>query len=240
LCLDHCRIGLLTASTADRDSTVPEDMPSKKPEATSEKQIAANRRNAARSTGPKSPEGKDAIKLNALKHGLLAKGALLPGEDSDSFQELSDRMCGDLQPEGALEMALVERIVAGLWRLLRLQRVEAGIFENEILIASRDREDQAMPFNDAALRDMVNPRAAPSDEERNHAVKNAGIGDWGAAFMRDADRGNAFSKLSRYETTIERSVFISLHELQRLQAARNDGAGIAPLAADLNVSISSG
>ena len=56
--------------------------------------------------------------------------------------------------------------------------------------------------------------------------------------MRDSDGGNAFSKLSRYETTIERSVFSSLHELQRLQSARSGGVEAAPLAADLTVSIS--
>lgn len=49
---------------------------------------------------------------------------------------------------------------------------------------------------------------------------------------------NAFSKLSRYETTIERSVFGSLHELQRLQSARISGADTTPMAADLNVSVS--
>ena len=133
---------------------------------------------------------------------------------------------------------MLERIVGGLWRLRRLQRVEAGVFENEILSASRDREDRAKPPSDVALRDALNPRAAPSYEERDQTVRRAGIDEWGAAFVRDADGGNAFSKLSRYETTIERSVFSSLHELQRLQSARNGGAGAAPLAADLNVSIS--
>lgn len=217
---------------------MPVEMASKKPKATSPKQIAANQRNATRSTGPKTAEGKEAVSRNAFKHGLLAKEALIPGEDADSFQDLRDYLYTDLRPEGAIEMALVERIVAGLWRLRRLQRVEAGVFENEILAASRDSEDQALPLDDAALRDRYNPRPAASDEDFSRAVENAGIAGWGSAFMRDAERGNVFSKLSRYETTIERTVFSSLHELQRLQAARNDGAGIAPLAADLNVSIS--
>jgi len=87
---------------------------------------------------------------------------------------------------------------------------------------------------------VLNRRAAPSEEEREEAVEHAGSTEWGAAFVRDADRGNAFSKLSRYETTIERSVFGSLHELQRLQLARSGGLDTAPLAADVNVSISPG
>lgn len=213
-------------------------MAAKNPKATSAKQIAANRRNATRSTGPNTPGGKEAVKRNALKHGLLAKEVLLPGEDADSFQELSDHLYADLRPDGALETALVERIVGGLWRLRRLQRVEAGIFENEISAAFRDRDDEGKSSDTRALRAVLNPRAAPSEEEREEAVEHAGSAELGAAFVRDADRGNAFSKLSRYETTIERSVFGSLHELQRLQLARSGGLDTAPLAADVNVSIS--
>jgi hypothetical protein len=213
------------------------DMDSKKRKV-STKQLAANQRNAALSTGPKSEEGKEVVKRNALKHGLLAKEALLPGEDADSFEELSERLYADLRPEGAIETALVERIVGGLWRLRRLQRVEAGIFENEICAAAREREDQGTRPDELTMRDLVNPRAAPSAEERAQAVENAGTAGWGTAFLRDAYQGNAFSKLSRYEATIERSVLSSLHELQRLQSARVEGVGAVPVAADLNVSIS--
>jgi hypothetical protein len=51
---------------------------------TSDKQGAANRRNAQKSTGPKTPEGKAAVRLNAMKHGLLSKDVLLPGEDESA------------------------------------------------------------------------------------------------------------------------------------------------------------
>ena len=55
---------------------------------TSDKQGAANRRNALKSTGPKTPEGKAAVRLNAMKHGLLSKDVLLPGEDESALKEL--------------------------------------------------------------------------------------------------------------------------------------------------------
>src|SRR5215471_13112905 len=55
---------------------------------TTERQKAANRANARRSTGPKTPKGKAAVRLNAIRHGLLARDAVLPGEDSDAFEEL--------------------------------------------------------------------------------------------------------------------------------------------------------
>jgi hypothetical protein len=46
---------------------------------TSEKKAQANRQNALKSTIPKTPEGKDAVRLNAMKHGLLCQEVLLPG-----------------------------------------------------------------------------------------------------------------------------------------------------------------
>jgi hypothetical protein len=62
----------------------------------------------------------------------------------------------------------------------------------------------------------------------------------GRTFARDADRADAFSKLSRYETTIERSLYKALHELQRLQSARGAGSRESsippPVAVDVDVS----
>jgi hypothetical protein len=58
----------------------------------------------------------------------------------------------------------------------------------------------------------------------------------GRTFARDADRANAFSKLSRYETAIERQLYRALHELQRRQAARAGRNVPAPLAVDVDVS----
>ena len=95
---------------------------------TSDKQIRANRKNALKSTGPKTPEGKDVVRLNAVKHGSLSQEILLPNENKAAFEELSERLREELQPVGELESMLVERIIAAYWRLRRLGRVEAGIF----------------------------------------------------------------------------------------------------------------
>ncbi len=54
---------------------------------TSDKQIRANRRNALKSTGPKTPEGKTAVRMNARMHGLRSQEVLLPGEDEAAFEE---------------------------------------------------------------------------------------------------------------------------------------------------------
>ena len=95
---------------------------------TSEKQIKANRRNALKSTGPKTPEGKAAVRLNATTHGLRSQEVLLPGEDEEALKELNENLRTELQSVGELENLLVDGIVAAHWRLRRLRRVEAGIF----------------------------------------------------------------------------------------------------------------
>src|SRR5215217_4256734 len=99
---------------------------------TSDKKTEANRRNALKSTGPKTLEGKAAVRLNALKHGLLSRETLLPGEDEEALRELGERLRDELQPVGELENLLVDRIVSAYWRLSRLSRVEAGIFAWEL------------------------------------------------------------------------------------------------------------
>jgi hypothetical protein len=110
---------------------------------TSDKQAQANRRNALRSTGPKTPEGKAAVRHNATKHGLLSQEVLLPGEDAAALEELGERLRAELQPVGELEGLLVDRIIAAYWRLRRLGRVEAGIFAWELYgeLAARVRQE---------------------------------------------------------------------------------------------------
>ena len=95
---------------------------------TSDKQVQANRRNALKSTGPKTPQGKDAVRLNANKHGLRSQEVLLPGDDGEALKELDENLRAELQPVGEMENLLVDGIVAAHWRLRRLRRVEAGIF----------------------------------------------------------------------------------------------------------------
>ena len=66
---------------------------------TSDKQAQANRRNALKSTGPKTPEGKAAVRYNAMRHGLLSEDVvLLPGEDEAALRELGELLREELQP----------------------------------------------------------------------------------------------------------------------------------------------
>ena len=219
---------------------------------TSEKQIRANRRNALKSTGPKTPEGKATVRLNARTHGLRSQEILLPGEDEDALKGLNENLRAELQPVGELENLLVDGIVAAHWRLRRLRRVEAGIFAWEHYGELLERaQDEAKTYERSSLEDFMENQYGPSEritDERKHqealaeaqemkAKRNAETATLGRAFIRDADKANAFSKLSRYETAIERGLYKALHELQRLQAARRTEGGISPpVALDVNVS----
>jgi hypothetical protein len=107
-----------------------------------DKRRAANRRNAQKSTGPRTPAGISRSSLNARRHGILSREVLLPNEDKRALDALRKRMWEDWQPVGATEEWLVDAIVAHLWRLARFHRVEKGIFEYRyaVLLAERVRE----------------------------------------------------------------------------------------------------
>ena len=219
---------------------------------TSEKQDQANRRNALKSTGPKTPEGKTAVRHNALRHGLLSRDILLPGEDEAALIELGEHLWDELQPVGALESLLVNRVISSTWRLQRLGRVEAGIFAWELYgeMADRARKEadtytsdfmDTVRTMDITITDEDKHREALSKAEEMEAMQDSETATLGQTFIRDANKANAFSKLSRYETPIERSLYKALHELQRLQAARGAGGNVSPpVAVDVDVTGVSG
>jgi hypothetical protein len=95
----------------------------------SEKQIAANRRNALKSTGPKSPEGKAAVRLNALRHGLRARTVVLPGEKAEDFHQLCADLEAEWQPQSCTEQLLVEQMAVAQWKLARVDACETALFD---------------------------------------------------------------------------------------------------------------
>ena len=78
--------------------------------------IEANRRNAQKSCGPKTDEGKARSRFNALKHGMTAKTVLLPGEDGQAFANRLRYLQNDLQPRNSLEGVLIERLAGDVWK----------------------------------------------------------------------------------------------------------------------------
>lgn len=97
---------------------------------TSEKKIQSNRRNALRSTGPRTAAGKSICSGNAVKHGLCARHIVINGESSIEFEDFKDSLIEQFQPVGMLELLLVNRIIAAFWRLRRLGRIEVELFDH--------------------------------------------------------------------------------------------------------------
>ena len=90
-------------------------------------QINANRENAKKSTGPRTPEGKERSSKNALKHGLLAHDSVIPGEDPAEFDRHLTLYEDTYNPANCVERELVLQIADSAWRMRRLSRIEAGV-----------------------------------------------------------------------------------------------------------------
>jgi len=93
------------------------------------KQIEANRRNARKSTGPITPEGKERSRRNAVRHGLTAETVIAALEDSEDYQAFEAAVIADYDAETAVERELVLRLASVLWRLRRAIGIETALFE---------------------------------------------------------------------------------------------------------------
>src|SRR5215212_10996105 len=91
------------------------------------KQIEANRLNATKSTGPRTPQGKSATRLNALKHGLFATDPVIPGEDPANFEALLTSHHHHFQPANPHEHVLLAAMVRDAWSLERSANAETSI-----------------------------------------------------------------------------------------------------------------
>src|SRR4051794_8313628 len=96
---------------------------------TSFRQIEANRRNALKSTGPTSPEGKQRSRCNAVRHGLTAETVIGALEDAEDYRAFEAAITADYDAQSAVERELVLRLASLLWRLRRATTMETGLFE---------------------------------------------------------------------------------------------------------------
>jgi hypothetical protein len=117
--------------------------------------LAANRENARRSTGPRSPDGKAVSSRNALKHGLLAREVLLASEDARDLEDLEQRLRAVLRPADDLEELLVDRVVSCAWRLRRALQAEAAEVERAQAAALRPVEDDVLALVPGESRESL-------------------------------------------------------------------------------------
>jgi hypothetical protein len=131
----------------------------------SEKQLEANRQNAQLG-GVKTPEGKEIVKYNALKHGLLAKEIFIPvgegAENPEEFNALIEALDTQFKPVGALEEMLVEKIAVAYWRLRRAYRYEAGLIREELDAVQDDFYEE---------KNFAGNKLNKTDEEIDQSIK---------------------------------------------------------------------
>jgi len=161
-----------------------------------EKQIAANRLNAQKSTGPRTPEGKAKSRLNALRDGITGQIITLADEDRAIFEQLKSDFIADLKPATTLERKLAHAVAWDTWRLDRLKAVEENIYA----LGTAEAE---------TIAEAENPGATLDDLD----VAFAGA----RTFLTESRR---FDVMSLYEQRMTRNLHRNLDKLHELQAER--------------------
>ena len=161
---------------------------------TTRAQIRANRKNAKKSTGPRTEDGKARVAKNALKHGLLARDTVLPGEDPADFDSQLSALEADIQPANSLEFELVRQIADSQWRMRRLTRLETGF-----LAAALDETRRYME------------KRRPDELRPGYDGETLLLG---SAML---DRTQAFVHLARYDGHLSRRFFRAVKQLADLR-----------------------
>ena len=175
-----------------------------------EAQIIANRRNALKSTGPRSRKGKTAISQNAIKHGLFARQAVISSESQDDFELYRDWMLAELAPAGPMESMLAERIVSLSWRLKRAARIQ-----NQTIDAM-NVDNKSNPLTKLTqsflLKNLGQSQPAPSAPAPDLTL--------GRIAIKDFSNARILERLLMYERRIENSLYKTIFEFHRLQLMR--------------------
>ena len=206
---------------------------------TSVRQIESNRRNAQKSTGPKTDDGKARASRGAVRHGLTAETVIKLLEDPDDYRAFEQAVTADYDAETAVERELVLRLASLLWRLRRATAIETGLLQIEHRMPPHPANQST---RDATIMTIFQPEPRGShhhdarrdpnqqetqyfesecsevtvdDDERGLEVARCFLG------LADLDKG-AFERLGRYEAALWRQVRQTIFTLQNLQMRAPD------------------
>jgi hypothetical protein len=158
-----------------------------------ESQIAANRLNAAKSTGPRTEEGKASSRFNSLKHGLAAETLVLPHENAGDYATLRTELLDANHPANLHERMLVDKLAQTCWRMMRTSSAETGILDNGI----------------RGLQQEMNLGSLPQGRE-----------DEALAVYLCSEKDINLDRFLRYHAAAERSYYRALEALRRAQNDR--------------------
>lgn len=169
----------------------------------SQRQLDANRRNAKKSTGPKTQAGLDMSKFNALKHGLTATAVCIPGEHRPDHDERRKQYLAHFQPIDLVEFDLVDDLVAIRWRKERAIRHEVTLVKLEI--------------------------ASHRAENANEGLVDVSEGVESTLATQSLADQASFRLLERYEGRLNRDFARTLNMLRQVQADRPPSDGPLPV-----------
>jgi hypothetical protein len=199
---------------------------------TSFKQIEANRRNACKSTGPTTQEGKLQSRCNAVRHGLTAETVIGALEDAEDYKAFEGAIIADYDARSAVERELVLRLASLLWRLRRATTIETGLFEIQAKNPSEFERGQHVTQPSREVIDVLfRPHESVSTFDSLSAScgeRRVGSLDPAAGltrcFLSLANLPNfALDRLSRYEATLWRQVGQVLFTLDDLDRRKPQG-----------------
>jgi len=177
-----------------------------------ETQTCANRRNAQKSTGPHSAEGKAAVSQNAVKHGLLTRRDVISSESQADFDLYRGQILAELHPVSPMESMLAERIVTLSWRLKRVCRIQNQTID---ALNAPKTTSPLSKLTQSLLPKGLQPD--PSESAPELALGRLAIEDFSDARVLD--------RLLMYERRVEHSLYKTLLELQRLNLIKKLNTG---------------
>ncbi len=191
------------------------------------KQIEANRRNALKSTGPTTPEGKERSRRNAVRHGLTAETVIAALEDSKDYRGFEAAVIADYDAQSAVERKLVLRLASVLWRLRRATGIETALFEAVIAEPRTVKHGYSRPTlvgtTDLSLQKRLAATAEPSDAAKENDPGYEAKEEIGDCFLRLAALPTfPLDRLSRYEYMLwrqARQLVLTLESLRRRRRA---------------------
>ena len=203
---------------------------------TSFRQIAANRRNASKSTGPTTEEGKQRSRCNAIRHGLTAETVIGALEDADDYKAFETAITADYDAQSAVERELVLRLASLLWRLRRASTIETGLFEIQAdHLTELRRERRVAPdrqqivyaiFGQPCSVDADTSHWPTTGEAKSTSLASNPTVDLARCFLRLANLPNfALDRLARYEATLWRQAGQILFALDALDRRKPQERG---------------
>ncbi len=179
----------------------------------SDRQLAANRSNAAKSTGPRSPEGKSRSAQNARAHGFTASTfAVVRIEDINEVAHLTEDLVALYRPENSQEQFALERMALTQQSMLRAARLEAGLFTACLDVALNDNGTPWVGMSAALAGD--GDIEITRGQNRTYAM--------GEGFNRMVRQPDGWKLFLRYQAQSERLYRRAVEEFDRVKALRTE------------------